>query len=127
MSKPGRIVSAVVAAIVLVGTVTITTLARAAAGCQVAYSVTNSWQGGFGASVTITNLGDPVAGWRLTWAFTAGQVITQLWNGTLSGTGPSYTVTNASFNGTLGAGATASFGFLANGTPATPTISCTSP
>src|SRR5215467_10197524 len=98
MSKPGRIASALVAAVVLVGTVAVTTLARAAAGCRVAYSVTNQWQGGFGASVTITNLGDPVAGWHLTWAFTAGQVITQLWNGTATQTGSQVSVADAGFN-----------------------------
>jgi len=34
--------------------------AQAAAGCRVTYAVTNTWQGGFGASVDVTNLGDPI-------------------------------------------------------------------
>ena len=45
----------------------------AAAGCQVSYTVSSQWQGGFGASVTVTNLGDPVTGWNLTWSSAAGQ------------------------------------------------------
>lgn len=39
--------------------------AQAAAGCQVSYTVTSQWQGGFGASVTITNLGSPITSWDL--------------------------------------------------------------
>ena len=31
--------------------------ARAAAGCQVDYSISSQWQGGFGANVNVTNLG----------------------------------------------------------------------
>ncbi|MET7836961.1 cellulose binding domain-containing protein, partial [Micromonospora sediminicola] len=33
----------------------------AAAGCSVTYAVSSQWQGGFGANVTVTNLGDPVS------------------------------------------------------------------
>jgi len=89
--------------------------------------VTNSWPGGFQANVDVTAGSAGTNGWTVHLTYPSGVTVTQLWNGTLSGTGPSYTVTNASFNGALGAGATASFGFLANGTPATPTVSCTSP
>jgi len=37
------------------------------------------------------------------------------------------TVKNVSYNGSLGAGASTTFGFLANGAPSTPTLTCTSP
>jgi endoglucanase len=36
------------------------------------------------------------------------------------------TVRNLSWNGSLAAGASAQFGFLANGAPNTPAITCTS-
>src|SRR5690349_16126548 len=85
--------------------------AHAAAGCTVAYRVTSQWSGGFGASVDVTNLGDPLTAWRVTWSFTAGQTITQLWNGTVTQSGASVTVANAGWNGSLGSRATASFGF----------------
>jgi hypothetical protein len=89
-----------------------TQLASAAsAGCQVNYAVTNSWPGGFGASVTVTNLGDPVNGWRLTWSFTAGQTITQAWNGAYTQSGSQVTVTNVSYNGSIPTGGNANFGF----------------
>src|SRR4051812_49755782 len=87
------------------------TTAQAATGCRVDYTVTSSWQGGFGASVNVTNLGDPVNGWRLSWSFTAGQTVTQLWNGTVSQSGAQVTVANAGYNGTITTGRTAAFGF----------------
>ena len=47
----------------------------AGAGCSVAYSITSQWGGGFGANVTLTNLGDPVSSWTLGWSFGAGQQV----------------------------------------------------
>ncbi|GAB2499124.1 family 43 glycosylhydrolase [Streptosporangium sandarakinum] len=87
---------------------------HAAAGCRVTYTVTNEWSGGFGANVTIDNLGDPVNDWKLTWSFPAGQTVAQLWNGTHVQSGAQVTVTNAEYNGTIATGGSASFGF--NGT-----------
>ncbi len=55
------------------------------------------------------------------------RAITQLWNGTLTTSGSNVTVRNVSYNGSVGAGTSTTFGFLSNGTPSTPTISCTSP
>jgi lysophospholipase L1-like esterase len=99
-----------VAALVPIGLMT-TTPASAAAGCRVAYTVTSQWQGGFGASVAVTNLGDPVTSWTLGWSFPSGQTITQLWNGTVSQSGAAVTVRNAGYNGALGTSASTSFGF----------------
>ena len=86
----------------------------ATAGCQVSYSISNQWPGGFGANVIVTNLGDPLNGWRLTWSFAAGQLVTQLWNGAFTQSGAQVTVTNASYNANIPTGGNASFGF--NGT-----------
>ena len=61
--------------------------ASAAAGCQVSYAVTSQWQGGFGASVAVTNLGDPLTAWTLGWTFPSGQTVTQLWNGVVTQSG----------------------------------------
>jgi len=88
--------------------------AHAATGCKVDYTISSSWSGGFGANVTITNLGDAVTGWTLVWSFAAGQTVTQLWNGSYTQSGSAVTVTNASYNGAIATGATAAFGF--NGT-----------
>ncbi|MGC4891548.1 cellulose-binding domain-containing protein [Micromonospora sp. DT227] len=83
----------------------------AASGCRVDYRVTSQWSGGFGADVTVTNLGDPVNGWTLAWSYAAGQTVSQAWNASVSQSGSRVTATNAAYNGSLGTGAAASFGF----------------
>ncbi|HEU5108756.1 MAG TPA: cellulose-binding domain-containing protein, partial [Micromonosporaceae bacterium] len=87
------------------------TAAEAAAGCRVDYAVASSWPGGFNATVTVTNLGDNITGWNLSWSFTAGQTITQLWNGPVTQAGARVTVTNAPYNGNIATGGTVNFGF----------------
>ncbi|MDI1466421.1 cellulose binding domain-containing protein [Catellatospora sp. KI3] len=86
----------------------------AAAGCAVDYTVSSQWQDGFGANVTITNLGDPIANWTLTWSYTAGQTVTQFWNTTLTQSGAAVTAKNVSYNGSLATNGTAAFGFNAS-------------
>src|SRR5689334_11020109 len=85
--------------------------AAAATGCRVDYAVTNQWQGGFGASVTITNLGDPVNGWTLTWSYGAGQTVTQAWNATVTQSGSAVTAKDAGYNAAIATNGTAAFGF----------------
>ncbi|WP_407664260.1 cellulose-binding domain-containing protein [Micromonospora parastrephiae] len=92
----------------------------AAAGCAVDYSVSSQWQGGFGANVTITNLGDAVNGWTLTWSYSAGQTVTQAWNATLTQSGAAVTAKNVGYNGAIATNATASFGFNASWTGSNP-------
>ncbi|NUQ96776.1 MAG: alpha-galactosidase [Streptomyces sp.] len=94
--------------------------------CSAAYSTTNSWSGGFQGQVTVTAGNAAVSGWTVKWTLDSGQTVTQVWNGTLTTSGSNVTVTNASYNGSLAAGGSTTFGFLANGTPSTPTLTCTS-
>jgi hypothetical protein len=89
------------------------TRAHAAAGCRVAYTV-SQWPGGFTGNVAVTNLGDPLNGWRLEWTFANGQTVTEGWNGVFSQSGSRVTVTNLSYNAGLGTNATITPGF--NGT-----------
>ncbi|GAA0571261.1 hypothetical protein GCM10010172_64650 [Paractinoplanes ferrugineus] len=105
---------ATTAAVVAAGGFGIATADAATTGCGVTYKVTSEWAGGFGADVTVTNLGDPVTGWTLTWALAAGQGITQAWNAGVTVAGTTVTATNAAYNGAVGSGASVSFGF--NGT-----------
>ncbi|WP_084316999.1 non-reducing end alpha-L-arabinofuranosidase family hydrolase [Actinospica robiniae] len=92
-------------------TVAATPAAQAAAGCQVSYTISSQWGGGFGANLSITNLGGPITAWTLSWSFTAGQSITQLWNGSYTQSGGNVTVTNASYNGSIGTGGSTALGF----------------
>ncbi|PTA47916.1 arabinofuranosidase catalytic domain-containing protein [Micromonospora sp. RP3T] len=94
--------------------------AAAATGCAVSYTVSSSWSGGFGANVTVTNLGDPVSNWRLTWTFGAGQTVTQFWNTTIIQTGAAVTAANVSYNGAIPTGGSTSFGFNGSWTGSNP-------
>jgi endo-1,4-beta-xylanase len=80
-------------------------------GCSVTYTISSQWSGGFGANVSVTNLGDPVSSWTLTWSFGAGQQVTQAWNATVTQSGSNVTARSVSYNGSLGTGAGTSFGF----------------
>ena len=79
------------------------------------------------AQVTVTAASSAISGWSVKWTLASGQQVTQVWNGTLSTSGVSATVTNTSYNGALAPGTSTTFGFLANGTPSTPILTCTSP
>ncbi|NJC12834.1 O-glycosyl hydrolase [Micromonospora profundi] len=92
----------------------------AAAGCSVDYAVSSQWQGGFGANVVITNHGDAVSGWTLTWSYGAGQTVTQAWNATVTQSGAAVTATNVSYNGAIPTNGTASFGFNGSWTGSNP-------
>ncbi|GIJ27342.1 hypothetical protein Vqi01_25040 [Micromonospora qiuiae] len=85
--------------------------AHAAAGCRVAYSAPSQWPGGFTANVDLTNLGDPLNGWRLTWTFSSGQRVTQAWNANVTQSGNDVTASNVGYNAALGTNQTVSFGF----------------
>lgn len=68
-----------------------------------------------------------IRGWTVAWTFTNGQTINHTWNATLNATGSSITATNVDRNGALGAGGTATFGFIGtwNGSNSAPSVSCT--
>ena len=97
--------------------VTFTVPPPANASCAVQYAVSNSWPGGFSASITLTNNGtSAINPWTLTFAWpAAGEGIGSGWDGTWTQSGQNVTVTAASWNGTITArGGTVSIGF--NGT-----------
>ncbi|AVT28490.1 hypothetical protein C6361_02100 [Plantactinospora sp. BC1] len=109
-----RLWSAVTVAAVAAASGTAITIAGpavAAAGCGVTYTVGSQWQGGFTATVTVNNVGDPISSWTLTWSYDAGQRITQAWNATATQSGSQVTVRNATYNGSIATGASVSFGF----------------
>ena len=109
------------AALLVSGTVAVALPAgAAAAGCSVNYAISSQWQGGFGATVTITNLGDPVSSWTLTWSFGAGQTVTQSWNTNLTQSGPAVTARNVDYNGSIPTNGTTSFGFNGSWTSSNP-------
>ncbi|NYV75543.1 glycoside hydrolase family 3 N-terminal domain-containing protein [Streptomyces sp. UH6] len=83
--------------------------------CTVTAKVTSSWSGGYQADVTVRNTGTaPLTGWAASWDL-GSRTITNVWNGTLTTSGGRATVRNTSWNGTVAAGGTVTFGYTANG------------
>ncbi|WP_416904409.1 cellulose binding domain-containing protein [Micromonospora echinospora] len=76
--------------------------------------------------MTVTASGAAIAGWTVGWTVSSGQTVSQVWNGTLSASGPTVSVSNAPHNGTLGPSGSTSFGFTATGTPPSTTFTCAS-
>ena len=85
--------------------------------CTATVKVNSSWSGGYVADVVVTAGSSGVSGWKVT---VGGATITQAWGSTQSGN----VLTNASWNGTLRAGGTATAGFIGSGSPTGLTASC---
>ncbi|WP_027346183.1 cellulase family glycosylhydrolase [Hamadaea tsunoensis] len=98
-----------------------------AKACTAAYTITNSWPGGFQGEVKVTAGSAAISSWTTTWTYANGQTVTQFWSATVTSSGANVTAKNVTYNGSLGAGASTSFGFLAswNGTNAVPAVTCT--
>jgi endoglucanase len=101
----------------------------AAASCSAAYSVSSDWGSGFTAAITVTDNGtSAITGWTLTYSYAGNQTLQSGWSGNWTQSGKTVTVTNASWNGSLSAGASTSLGanFGYSGTNTAPaTVTCT--
>jgi poly(3-hydroxybutyrate) depolymerase len=84
--------------------------------CRVSGTV-NAWGSGLTADITVTNTGSSaVNGWTVTFTLPAGQAITGGWNATYSPLSGRVSASNVSYNATVAAGASVSFGFQATHT-----------
>jgi len=96
-------------------------------GLSCTYAVTNSWGTGFTGVIRVTNTGTAATtGWTANWQYAGSNRITNAWNATLTGSNP-YAATNIGWNGSLGAGQTAEFGFQGNtngGSVEAPVVTC---
>jgi endo-1,4-beta-xylanase len=80
--------------------------------CHVTYTRNSEWPGGFTAQVVIANTGKTaISSWSLTFTFPGDQKVTNNFNGGFSQTGEAVTLTNASYNGAIAAGASVTDGF----------------
>jgi endoglucanase len=92
--------------------------------CSVAYTQYD-WGSGATVEITIKNNGTTaLKSWTLAWEFPGNQKIGNLWNASYTQNGTAVTVTNNSYNGTISAGGSASFGFNLSysGSNAKPTV-----
>ncbi|NUO59389.1 MAG: cellulase family glycosylhydrolase [Hamadaea sp.] len=96
-------------------TVSVTTLSGGGGpgGCSAVGTTQTQWPGGYVIQpVTVTNTGSAqITSWTVTFTLPAGHTITGSWNAVLTVSGQTVTAKNANYNGTLGAGASTSFGF----------------
>ncbi|MCZ7418029.1 cellulose binding domain-containing protein [Verrucosispora sp. WMMA2121] len=118
--RAALLAAATATAVAAAGVLTTLTASAAAAGCRVDYRVTNQWTGGFGADVTVTNLGDPVDGWTLTWTWAAGQQVTQAWNTTATQSGAQVSARNVDYNAAIATDGSVNFGFNGSWTGSNP-------
>jgi hypothetical protein len=109
-------------ALVLGGLATAIPPASAAAtGCSITYTVQSQWPGGFTSDVAITNLGDAMSNWTLTFDFpNTGQKVTQGWSATWAQSGTRASAASMSWNGSLGTGASTTIGFTGSWSGANP-------
>ncbi|MET8260185.1 cellulase family glycosylhydrolase [Micromonospora sp. NPDC005205] len=95
--------------------------AAAASGCSVTYTVQSQWPGGFTANANVTNLGDALSNWTLTFDFpNASQKVTQGWGATWTQAGPRVSAASMSWNGSLRTNASTSIGFNGSWSGANP-------
>ncbi|KUM83342.1 MULTISPECIES: cellulase family glycosylhydrolase [Streptomyces] len=96
------------------------------AACTAAYTVSSDWGGGFNAEVKVTNSGSTaLSSWKVTWTWPGSQKVTSMWNASYTQTGSTVTATNASHNGAIAVGGSASFGFGgAPGGGGVPSVTC---
>lgn len=80
---------------------------------SVDYVIQSDWSGNsFHATVTIRNTGSEIVnGWKITWTYPTQQV-SSFWSSNMSQSGTTVTITPASWNGTIPAGGSVSFGLL---------------
>ncbi|WP_433650454.1 cellulase family glycosylhydrolase [Micromonospora zamorensis] len=117
-----RLVTTLAVAGLLAGGVAIA--ATPASAATAVFSVTNNWGNGYQGQITVTNdTSAQITSWRVEFDLPSSSTVSQSWNAQQSTSGSRYTFTNVSWNGTLAAGASTSFGFLVNGS-GTP-VNCT--
>jgi len=97
-----------------------------AGSCAASYTKTSEWNGGFGASVTVTAGAVGISTWTVRMTFANGQTVSSFWNANLTTSGSTVTATNASYNGRMSPGQSTSFGFNGtwSGTNNPPTLTC---
>ena len=114
-----------VGSLVIAGSATAGTAGASPGTCAATFRATGNWGGGFQGEVAVTNSGTTgLNGWRVTVNLPAGTAISNLWSGVNSGTSGAVTVTNAGYNGSLGAGQSTAFGFIATGSDSGTTVAC---
>ncbi|WP_026923096.1 glycoside hydrolase family 6 protein [Glycomyces arizonensis] len=96
-----------------------------AGDCTAEIVVVNSWGSGWQGDVHITAGDASLNSWTLTWTWPSGQSVSSSWNVDLSQSGSTVTASDVGWNGAIASGQSRNaFGFIGNGSSATPTVEC---
>jgi hypothetical protein len=127
MRKRRTLTLAAVTIAALIGAAVV--VAQPAQAATAAFTRASSWSTGYEAKFTVTNnTSTPISSWTVQFDLPAGTSISSFWDADVVSSAGHVTATNKSWNGSLGAGAATSFGFVAAGTgdPVNCTINGTS-
>ncbi len=93
----------------------------ASGSCALTSSVINSWPGGYQLQLTVTNSGTTLlTGWTAGFAFAdTAETVASSWDATVTQNGEQVTAGNASFDGSVAAGASTTFGVVVTGSDST--------
>ncbi len=93
----------------------------ASGSCALTSAVTNSWPGGYQLQLTVTNSGTTLlTGWTAGFTFAdTAETVTSSWDATVTQNGRQVTAGNASFDGSVAAGGSATFGVVVTGSDST--------
>jgi chitin-binding protein len=103
--------------------VTTTTGGGASGTCSVALDLSNTWSTGYVAQAKVT-ANSAVSSWKVTVTLPSGATATSSWSATQTGTSGTVSFANASYNGSLAAGGSTTFGFQGTGSPVGATATC---
>jgi endoglucanase len=78
------------------------------AACTATLTTQSSWSGGFVDALTVTAGGQAISNWTVTFTWPGDQQITSAWGANQTQNGKSVTLTNASYDGSIAAGASQS-------------------
>ncbi|WP_262063555.1 glycoside hydrolase family 18 chitinase [Streptomyces sp. STR69] len=93
--------------------------AQAASTATATFTKTSDWGTGFGGQWTVKNTGtSAISSWTVEWDFPSGTSVTSAWDADVTNSGNHWTAKNKSYNGTIAAGASVSFGFNGAGSGA---------
>ncbi|WP_082403574.1 lytic polysaccharide monooxygenase auxiliary activity family 9 protein [Saccharothrix sp. NRRL B-16348] len=104
---------------------TTTTTGNPSASCSARFLVTSQWSGGFQVEARVAAGATAISGWTVSWTFANGERINSSWSAAVTTNGSTVTARNAAYNGSVGAGSSTTFGFVASGTAGTPSLTCT--
>lgn len=83
--------------------------------CTATVSVTNTWQGGYQAAVTVTNTGRTVIPWLISWNVPDGVTLVSGWNATVTQDADKILAAAPDWDHSLDASASVTIGFVASG------------